>query len=55
VPLTRESTSSDAVAHYHGEVKTSRPAWHFTARARPVRDGVALPTELPLISWGSRD
>ncbi len=41
-----------AGAHiYHGSVRTDRPATHFTPRARPVRDDVELPLELPCIAW----
>lgn len=41
-------------ARYQLELRTARPPWHFTARALPSRDGVSIPSELPLIAWGRR-
>ena len=41
-------------ARYQVELRTARPLWHFTARAMPSRDGVSIPSELPLIAWGRR-
>jgi starch phosphorylase len=56
VALTPAAQVPDAsgVVLYRGALTTTRPSWHFTARAVPQRDGVRLPTELPLIRWGSR-
>lgn len=57
IPLIQASVETDGsrVVLYRGSVSTTRPAWHFTARVMPRRDGVRLPTELPLIRWGAPD
>lgn len=41
-------------ARYEVELRTSRPLWHFTARVLPRHEGVAVPSEIPLIAWGRR-
>jgi starch phosphorylase len=41
-------------ARYEVALRTSRPLWHFTARAVPQREGVSIPSEIPLIAWGRR-
>ena len=54
VPLTRAERlpGGPGVVLYRGSVETSRPVSDFTARAMPRREGVRVPTELPLIRWG---
>lgn len=56
IPLERGAPIAGVAngATYHAVVRTSRPGWHFTARAIPQRHGVRMPTELPLIVWGQR-
>ena len=51
----RESVpGSSNAARYEVELRTSRPLWHFTARVVPRHDGVSVPAEIPLITWGRR-
>jgi starch phosphorylase len=56
VPMERRESLPGLAntGRYEVELRTSRPVWHFTARVLPRRDGVSVPTEIPLIAWERR-
>jgi hypothetical protein len=45
-----EAAPSDAHI-YNGVAPANRPAGDYTVRIIPRREGVVVPTELPLILW----